>query len=648
MIIMTIFSIVSLSAAIAFGNNHRRAFFPLALLFLSLAAHGQQQERIAIINTMDDGEPPVGYLELGHLTDKFREAANNVLPKSRYAVMSTESIIAFLGSQEQAAKVCNESSCLAEIGRKVNADYVAQARIGRFESDFTIKAELYSSKSGAMVGSFTGDSKTLQGLRNIIDEKAPILLRKMPGASGDSRVSPTVTGGISGLESIGGSYETNYEKSYLANISTEPAGATLSFNGVPIASCSKTPCKAELPEGDIRIVAALEHYETADTAVSIRQNNQSIAIMLKPNFGILEIKPAYSDGIGAGKQWSLSINGKPYSFGEIRLSPNKYSVKLEHECYENISFEAGINKGKREVFEMAKHIALKKGGLVLSTEADDEPVSEQVFVNGKLAGETPFSGTVPVCARIEVGKGREMVNVEIKHNATKKHKHNMNTEERKRRQEAERLARLETEQREQQEARLAEKYEAKRTAWMMGWNFLVSGGVSLNMNNIEPCFKSLGGQWNMVHLEFYKRNLKFFRFGMNFDLGGVGVDRDAVRRMQPNVPSSISGIHFKGNAFARLYPVDFLFFSGGAGKDYFSVTTGETKPGSTKREYVDVVSISTPVFPIGGGICLCSSADNNGGGLFIEGLYNIVPFKERTVAYISINAGVKIHFGISY
>jgi len=84
--------------------------------------------------------------------------------------MSVQSIIDFLGSEEQAIKVCKEMSCLAELGRKVSADYVAQARIGRFERNLTIGVELYSSKSGAMVGSFTGDSKSLKGgLRDVIE-----------------------------------------------------------------------------------------------------------------------------------------------------------------------------------------------------------------------------------------------------------------------------------------------------------------------------------------------------------------------------------------------------------------------------------------------------------------------------------------------
>jgi TolB-like protein len=152
------------------------------LLFLAIAAYGQQ-ERIAIIQTVDDRDS-IGISELAHLTDKLRETAVNVLPKQRYGVMTTESIVAFLGSQERAAKECREASCLADLGRKVNADYVAQARIGRFGENLTVKTELYSVKSGNLLGSFTGNSKDIFDLLALIDEKAPILFKKMPGASG--------------------------------------------------------------------------------------------------------------------------------------------------------------------------------------------------------------------------------------------------------------------------------------------------------------------------------------------------------------------------------------------------------------------------------------------------------------------------------
>jgi len=392
--------------------------FIFALFLLAFAAYGQQ-DRVAIINTMDNLDS-IHFTDLAYLTNKLRETAVNVLPKAKYGVMTTESIIAFLGSQENAIKVCKEASCLAELGRKVSADYVAQARIGRFSGELAINCELYSSKSGNLLGSFAGSSKDLSGLLAIINENAPILFKKLPGASGSS--SPFVAKGISGVKSSA-DYELSGGKRYLVNLSTEPQGAILSFDGVPSAGCPKTPCKVELGEGSVRIIAALEQYEVVDTTVSIVNNNQSIAIRLKSSFGILEIKPAYIDGIGEYDDWNLAINDRVYDSFENKFSPGNYNVKLSHKCYETVSFMAGINKGSREVFDMAGNIKLKKGGLDLSAERDGEPVVEPVFVNGKQVGDTPFSDAVPLCADIEIGEDRETVDVALKHNEKVMYKH---------------------------------------------------------------------------------------------------------------------------------------------------------------------------------------------------------------------------------
>jgi len=181
-----------------------------SLLFLALAVWGQ--DRVAIINTVDDRDS-IGVSDLAYLTNRLRETAVKILPKSRYGVMTTESIVAFLGdSQERAAKVCNEASCLAEIGRKVNADYVAQARIGRFNGELSINFELYSSKSGNLIDQFTGSNKSISGLLAIIDEKAPNLFKKMQGVSGNT--SPSVAGGIGGVQTGGGDYEFAGGKTY--------------------------------------------------------------------------------------------------------------------------------------------------------------------------------------------------------------------------------------------------------------------------------------------------------------------------------------------------------------------------------------------------------------------------------------------------
>jgi len=147
------------------------------LLFLTLAAYAQQ-ERIAIINTVDDYDS-VSVANLTYLTDRLREVAVNILPDEQFGVMTTESIVAFLGSQENTVKVCKEASCLADLGKQVNADYVAQGRIGRFKEDLTINVELYNVKTGNLMGSFAGNSKDVTGLLALIDEKAADLFKRM-------------------------------------------------------------------------------------------------------------------------------------------------------------------------------------------------------------------------------------------------------------------------------------------------------------------------------------------------------------------------------------------------------------------------------------------------------------------------------------
>ena len=54
----------------------------LILLLLALAATAQQQKRIAIVNTVDDGDRPITVLEI----------ANKTLPQKSYAIMTQQSI----------------------------------------------------------------------------------------------------------------------------------------------------------------------------------------------------------------------------------------------------------------------------------------------------------------------------------------------------------------------------------------------------------------------------------------------------------------------------------------------------------------------------------------------------------------------------
>jgi len=153
------------------------------LLLFAFAAYGQEEiKRLAILRTVDDGEPSVEVTDLLYLTVRLREIAGNVLQKN-YGIMTEQSIIDKLGGRDIAVKVCKETEgCLAQLGRKINADYIGQARLGRFGSNLTISVELYNSGSGLQASpGLTGQAENISGLLDVLNKKAPEMFGKMPG-----------------------------------------------------------------------------------------------------------------------------------------------------------------------------------------------------------------------------------------------------------------------------------------------------------------------------------------------------------------------------------------------------------------------------------------------------------------------------------
>ena len=374
----------------------------ICLLLSAVAAFAQQKQRVAVLPSVGDLDPQ----RLILLTDKVREIATQNLPMGDFNILKQDVITKMIG-EEELYRSCKEGVCIGDLAKKTNANYGARCDVIRLDNSLVLKFEMYSVNEEAIFETFTDyDVKDFRGMLAVLEARLPNTFKKMMSAS----KSREVTGGIGSVEYGGGTYKVS--------LSTTPQGAALSFNGVPVGGCAKSPCSVELPEGKVRILAAMEQYETADTTVTVNSNNQYVNIRLKPNIGQLTIKPAYSGNIGANRGWSLNINGKAYSTYENALSPGNYAVKLSHECYEEINFKVGIVKGSRETFNLAQHLKPKTGVLILNAHKNGAPVSETVFVNGSPAGQTPFNGAVPVCSEVAIGNSVNKVNVNPAHNET--------------------------------------------------------------------------------------------------------------------------------------------------------------------------------------------------------------------------------------
>lgn len=140
-------------------------------------------------------------------------------------------------------------------------------------------------------------------------------------------------------------------KTYTVQFESTPSGALLDFENN--YACQKTPCRAELKKGNVKVKASMDLYDTKDTNIFI-SGEQRVLLNMNRNYGTMNIKTK-------GEGWKLMIDNKYSSFNDIKLLPGNYKAKLTHECYEEIDFNAHIKKATDEVFDLTSKAVLKCG-----------------------------------------------------------------------------------------------------------------------------------------------------------------------------------------------------------------------------------------------------------------------------------------------
>jgi uncharacterized protein (TIGR02145 family) len=88
--------------------------------------------------------------EVRLITDELREKAVNNLPRGRYNVMTTETVMAQSGS---VLSECAEENCVITLGSRIGADYIVRGKLGKFQSLFTLSAVIYETENGFLVAS---------------------------------------------------------------------------------------------------------------------------------------------------------------------------------------------------------------------------------------------------------------------------------------------------------------------------------------------------------------------------------------------------------------------------------------------------------------------------------------------------------------
>jgi hypothetical protein len=328
----------------------------------------------------------------------LREQAVQELPAElNFTIMTRENIMMML-PPGKSIEDC-EGSCLAETGKNIAADYVAQARIGKVGSNISISVELYETAGSKLVASFNGLGADVDALMAVIKAKAPEFFRKARGGA-----TGIVRTGFDGAEN----------QSFVVNVSTNPQGASLSIDGRPVRQCMATPCQIMVDAGDHRFVAVLDHHEDAEGLVTVSANNQEITLDLVPRYGTLNLDLAFPTG-GSYEELKIKVDGELVpAANKVLMDPGNREVSIAHRCYNPVSFKVGVVRDKEETFKESLRPVM--GGLSLKAHAaSGEEKNLSVIVNGEKVGMTPYTGSVPVCAKVAVADeaGEHPVDVKI-------------------------------------------------------------------------------------------------------------------------------------------------------------------------------------------------------------------------------------------
>ncbi|GBU21286.1 hypothetical protein R80B4_01175 [Fibrobacteres bacterium R8-0-B4] len=107
--------------------------------------------------------------EVRLVTAELRREAVKNLPRSRYNVMTTETVY----SQGSAVlEQCADENCVITLGSVIGADFIVRGTISKMQTKFTLTVEIYETEDGNLVG--TSDPIRSENLDGLLEQAAPV------------------------------------------------------------------------------------------------------------------------------------------------------------------------------------------------------------------------------------------------------------------------------------------------------------------------------------------------------------------------------------------------------------------------------------------------------------------------------------------
>lgn len=356
---------------------------------LAVAAPAHALDKIAVLELQNNAE--LTDQENRFLTDVLRGAALS-LPPSHYLVMTRESVLDFLPPGADLGKICSEANCEVALGRKLGADYVVSGELLRFGGRLKASVKLHDTQSGALMGRHSAEATSVAEMEGALASAGIRLFsalatgRSLAAGAGQGRGGAVVRRPTAAEAAAEVPWQP--ESAVPVTIESVPSGAALRING---GDAVQTPWTELVSPGPARLELVLPHYKTARREVQFTPQSsgdtQHLRVQLEPNHGTLRV---LSEPAGA----SIEIDGRsvgrsPWESGPLTLGEHRVTAQLRHHHRAEVTLTVAV--GRRR--ELLLRPTPRQGGLqVLTRGTDGRSVSTEVYLDGRLVGDTPFTG----------------------------------------------------------------------------------------------------------------------------------------------------------------------------------------------------------------------------------------------------------------
>jgi cell division septation protein DedD len=149
----------------------KTAFFLLIALLSAMPAFAVKY--VAVVESEIDARSGAAAeltpAEVAVITTELRREAVKNLPRDKYNIMTTETVIA---QGSAVLEECFDENCVIALGSKIGADYIVRGTITKFQTLFILSVEIYETEDGNLVAS--SDPVRSEDIRGLLEKAAPI------------------------------------------------------------------------------------------------------------------------------------------------------------------------------------------------------------------------------------------------------------------------------------------------------------------------------------------------------------------------------------------------------------------------------------------------------------------------------------------